>query len=341
MKIAVVGAGMTGCLLTSFLESKGFDISIFEKSRGCGGRASTKQTDWGQCDLGATIVPAKKAQFVDFLQGLRKQNIVSIWPEKVFVSQRKDTIAQPLELFDSDREYFVFNHKMNGPCRQWIRNAHLHINSLISQIRYIVGKGWQLKVNEVWHAELFDKVVLTAPWPQSQTLLEQSELPIELPKYSQSWTSCWSIALQSEQMVASEVDLIYLKDHPLQTLVRDSSKPKRPHLLTSQIAETSEIWVAQLANDLSDDIGKQGAGKAISIATKGLCEMFDLPEKSVSNTCAHYWRYARPSAGQKPLGILSYPEHGIYIGGDWSFGVSIESAYEAAKALSQTIIKGE
>ena len=69
MKVAVVGAGITGCLLTHLLgsaslDSKSIDVSVFEKSRGCGGRASTKQTEFGQCDLGATIVPAQKADFI-------------------------------------------------------------------------------------------------------------------------------------------------------------------------------------------------------------------------------------------------------------------------------------
>jgi predicted NAD/FAD-dependent oxidoreductase len=340
MKVAVVGAGMTGCLLANFLNSVNIDVNIFEKSRGCGGRASTKQTDWGQCDLGATIVPAQKDNFIDFMQGLCDQDIVSKWPKEIFVSQQNTGNPPPLENFISDREHFVFNGKMNAACRQWIKNANLHTNSLIGQIRYLAGKGWQIKSNDVWHPELFDKIVLTAPWPQSKALIEQSELLIKLPDLSQSWTSCWSIALKLEQLVASEVDLVYLKDQSIQTLVRDSGKPLRPQVLTPEAESKNEIWVAQLTNNLSDELGKQGKEKAISIATKGLCELFDLPDKSVSNTYAHYWRYARPRSGQKPLGILSQ-DNGLYVGGDWSFGASIESAYEAALTLSQAITMGE
>jgi predicted NAD/FAD-dependent oxidoreductase len=341
MNIAVVGAGISGCLLAHFLGAEGINVSVFEKSRGCGGRASTKQTDWGQCDIGATIVPAKKAPFLDFMQGLSKQNIVTKWPEKIFVSQQTANLQQPLEHLISDREYYVFNSKMNAACRHWIKDARLHTNSLISKIRYLVGKGWQLNLNGVWQAELFDRVVVTLPWPQSQALIAQSEWPLELPDYSQAWTSCWSIALNLQQVVASGADLVYLKNHSIQTLVRDSSKPQRPSVPTSEADANSEIWVIQLANKLSDDLGKQGKAQAISIATMGLCKLFDLPENSVSNTHAHYWRYARPSPGQKPLGIFSYHKYGIYVGGDWSFGASIESAYEAALTLSQSIITGE
>jgi predicted NAD/FAD-dependent oxidoreductase len=340
MKVAVVGAGITGCLLADFLESESVDVNVFEKSRGCGGRASTKQTDFGQCDLGATIVPVQKIEFVNFLSEVSNQNKISKWPENVFVTRQIDGIYQPLEKFVSDRNYYVFNEKMNAAGRHWVRNSQLFTRSLVSQIRYLDGKGWQLKLNDAWQPEWFDKVVVTAPWPQSRALIEQSKLPIELPDVTPSWTSCWSVALKIEQLIPSDVDFVYLKNHAIQTLVRDSGKPQRPQTFTSEAGEKSEIWVAQLANPLSDDLGKQGKDKAISIATKGLCEMLNLPDKSVSNTYGHYWRYARPSLGQKPLGILANHKHGVYVGGDWSFGASIESAYEAALALSQSIKTG-
>ena len=341
MKIAVVGAGVTGCLLANSLSSVGIDVSIFEKSRGCGGRASTKQTTWGQCDLGATIVPAQKAQFIAFMQHLCDKNIATKWPEKVFHSKQNAGSLQALENGVGDRQYYVFNRKMNAACRHWIENANLYTSSLVSQVRYFAGKGWQLKSNEIWQPELFDKIVLTTPWPQSQVLIEQSELPLKTSDLSQSWTSCWSIALKLQQLVANDVDLVYLKAQSIQTLVRDSNKPLRPQVGTIQEASKSEIWLVQLANKYSDDLGKEGKDKAVSIAIEGLCELFDLPYASVSEHYAHYWRYARPSPGQKPLGILSLPADGFYVGGDWSFGASIESAYEAAMNLSQAIIRGE
>jgi renalase len=341
MKVAIVGAGITGCLLANFIESKSVNVSIFEKSRGCGGRASTKQTDWGQCDLGATTVLAQKVGFKDFMGSLCDHDIVSQWPRKIFVSQQNTDIKQSLENVVSDNEYYVFNSKMNAACRHWIKNANLHTNNLISQIRFILGKGWQLKSNGLWQAELFDKVVITAPWPQSKVLIEQSELSLKLPDFSQSWTSCWSIAFKLNQLVVSDADLVYFEDQSIRTLVRDSGKPLRPQVFDADTGGESEIWVAQLTNNLSDELGKEGKDKAISIATKELCKLFDLPDKSILNTYAHYWRYARPRDGQKPLGIFNQHEFGLYAGGDWSFGSSIESAYEAALAFSQSIIMGK
>ncbi|WP_293762224.1 NAD(P)-binding protein [uncultured Paraglaciecola sp.] len=342
MKIAVIGAGFTGCLLANFLDSPDIEVSIFEKSRGCGGRASTKQTDWGQCDLGASIVHAQKADFIDFMQGLCDQKLASKWPKNIFVSQHNTLTNQTLENFISEKVHYVFNSKMNAVCRHWIKNTKLYTNNLISQIRYVDDKGWQLKSNEVWHAEWFDKVVLTAPWPQTQVIIEQSELQMILPESSQSWTSCWSIGIKlehPEKLDIPDIDLVYLKAQSIQMLIRDSAKPLRPLPLES--TGHSEIWVAQLDNKLSDELGKQGKEKAVSVATEGICELFNIPEKSVSNIYAHYWGFAKPGDDQKSLGILSQQKRGLYVGGDWSFGASIESAFEAALTISHSIITDE
>jgi predicted NAD/FAD-dependent oxidoreductase len=340
VKVAVIGAGITGCLLADFLDSESIDVSVYEKSRGCGGRASTKQTEFGQCDLGATIVPVKNTEFAGFLSELEFQNLVCNWPENVFVTRQVEGIFQPLEKIVSARNYYVFNEKMNAACHHWVKNSQLFTNSLVKQLRYLDGKGWQLNVNDTWLAERFDKVIVTAPWPQSQALIYQSELSAKLADYSQSWTSCWSIALELNPIVASNVDLIYLKNHAVQTLVRDSNKPKRTGFSNAQGIKLREIWVAQLANELSDEIGKLAKNKAIGIAKKCLCELFDLPDESVSNTYGHFWQYARPSPSQRPLGIMANHEQGVYVGGDWSFGASIESAFDAAVALRKSIKTG-
>jgi renalase len=350
MKIAVVGAGFTGCLLANFLDSIDVDISIFEKSRGCGGRASTKQTDWGQCDLGASVVHAQKAEFVEFMQNMCEQELASKWPKNISISQYDTLNNHTLAKFFSEKAHYVFNSKMNAACRHWIKNANLYTNNLISQIRYVDGvdglggKGWQLKLNEVWQTTLFDKVILTTPLPQTRMIIEQSELPVSLPELSQSWTSCWSVGMKlesSERLKLPNTDLIYLKNQSVQMLIHDSAKPLRPQNLISESGVKSEIWVAQLDNKLSDNLGKQGKEEAVSIAIKGLCELFNVSDKSVSNIHAHYWGYAKPRDDQKSLGILCQHKHGLYIGGDWSFGASIESAHEAALTMSQAIIASE
>ncbi|WP_082633257.1 FAD-dependent oxidoreductase [Lacimicrobium alkaliphilum] len=45
-KIAVIGAGVTGSLLAHKLSQDGHTVTVLEKSRGRGGRCTTKRTHW-------------------------------------------------------------------------------------------------------------------------------------------------------------------------------------------------------------------------------------------------------------------------------------------------------
>lgn len=338
MKVAIVGGGITGCLLAEFLKNNTSEVTIFEKSRGCGGRASTKRTDWGQCDLGATIVPAKSAGFEQFMQDLCEQQLATQWPSKIYAIEQKADIQSPMQVFRSERRYYIFNHKMNAVCQHWVQATKLYTNSLVTEIRHVAGQGWQVKIEDVWFNELFDKLVITAPWPQSRQLIENSVLPFTLPKYLQDWTSCWSVGIKVAPKIAEEVDLLYLKGLPVQTLIRDSAKPDRPKVDSTELGKPSEIWVAQLTNELSDGLTKVAKEQAIALANKTFCDLFELPKHNISHNFAHYWRFARPSAGQTPLGLIEQSNLGFYAGGDWSFGASIESAFEAAINLKNSVL---
>lgn len=333
MKVAIVGAGMTGCMLANMLKAEsGIEVTVFEKSRGCGGRASTKSLDWGTFDLGAAIIPAKNPTFVDFMQGLVEQNIALKWPETLY-SNTDTGFCQ----FPSERQHYVFKHKMNAACRHWVSDVELRTQCLITQMRYVKGSGWQVRLQESWLDEWFDKIVVTCPWPQTQALLDIDGLDWDFSRYQQSWTSCWAVALKVDTLVSSEVDFAYLKNHSMQTLVRDSAKPERLTMLEHANPDKYEIWVGHLGNALSDKLGKSGKDIATQLVIQELCSLLGVSESLVSNTYAHYWRYARPRSKQLPLGVVCQPSLGIWAAGDWSYGASIESAFQGASAVYQEL----
>ena len=54
MRVAIIGAGLAGATLAYELnEAEGFEVTIFEKSRGVGGRMSTRYGDSHEYDHGA------------------------------------------------------------------------------------------------------------------------------------------------------------------------------------------------------------------------------------------------------------------------------------------------
>ena len=49
-RIAVVGAGVAGAACAAGLQRAGFDVTVFDKSRGLGGRMATRRAQWADAD---------------------------------------------------------------------------------------------------------------------------------------------------------------------------------------------------------------------------------------------------------------------------------------------------
>ena len=58
-KIAVIGAGLAGITFACKMKGK-FDVNVFEKSRGVGGRMSTREENQFTFDHGAQFFKIKK-----------------------------------------------------------------------------------------------------------------------------------------------------------------------------------------------------------------------------------------------------------------------------------------
>ena len=79
MSILVVGAGFTGSVLCRRLRSiPGLTVTVWEKSRGCGGRQSTKRDGEHSCDIGAQYLTYRHTDtaFRPYLDELRVTNVV-------------------------------------------------------------------------------------------------------------------------------------------------------------------------------------------------------------------------------------------------------------------------
>ena len=73
MKIAIVGAGISGVCAANLLAQEGFKVDVFEKSRGLGGRLTTKRLDWAHIDIGAQYFTARDPRFIKQVEAWQQQ----------------------------------------------------------------------------------------------------------------------------------------------------------------------------------------------------------------------------------------------------------------------------
>lgn len=95
-KVAVIGAGISGLFAARTLADHGVDVTVFEKSRGCGGRMSTRQTDqFGFFDHGAQYFTARNPHFCRYVESWVRDHVVAEWPNaKLDPSQKIAVLDQ-------------------------------------------------------------------------------------------------------------------------------------------------------------------------------------------------------------------------------------------------------
>ena len=77
-KIAIIGAGLAGITVANLLKDYA-EVKIFEKSKGPGGRMSTRRRENYSFDHGAQYFTAREEPFQKFIQPLIEQGVIEIW----------------------------------------------------------------------------------------------------------------------------------------------------------------------------------------------------------------------------------------------------------------------
>ena len=323
MKIAIIGAGVTGSVLAQTLALQGNQVDVFEKSRGRGGRCSYKRTTWGAFDMGATVIPASDDDFVRFMQQQVNDGIAQAWPTQVHDYNNTLTLRR------DNRAYYLFAPGMNAGCRAWLDKSRLHTASKIVSLQEL-SDGWLLWDEDEGKHGPFDRIVLTAPLPQTKALLDPW-LDVDMAaSLEMQWLSCWTVGCQLKEAINTPAELIYLHNQPIQTLINQSAKPG---------SDTSlPIWVAQFDNHFSDQHHTMETGQLMTLVGEQFEQVFNT-RVSFEHAYQHFWRYARPSPSAVKPGILSFQRDTLLAGGDWSFGGSVQAAYLAATRLFEQIAR--
>lgn len=142
MKIAIVGAGLSGTNLYRLLKSKAFEVMVFEKSRGAGGRCSTRYIEDKLIDHGTPFFKATHPLFEDFCNTLVEKNILT-----------------------KQEQYYYPTQGMNKICSTQIQKQDLLSQTKIISAVY-KNKKWELSDENQNKYDGFDVLILTIPAPQ-------------------------------------------------------------------------------------------------------------------------------------------------------------------------------
>jgi len=322
MKIAVIGAGMSGLSAASALSDAGAQVDVFEKSRGLGGRLAVKRLDWGNVDVGAQYFTARDHGFQQQVAKWSSNGHCTRW--RFTPSVLKNGV---LEASPDDIERYVGVPGMNSIVHALAAQLRVHRGTRITRLQRR-NHAWLLEsdTGEIFGG--YDKLVVSLPADQSRVLLyDASEIADKIP--TDIHQPCWALALATQGEVAKDIQGIF-GDDIVSWVSRHSAKPGREYG-----SDNEDIWVLHFSPEWScqheqvegiAQIGLQWLQNALVNATQ--------TELRLKHSHQHFWRYARvANDGREQVGEIVDVSQGLAVVGDWCCGGRVEGAFLSAQGV--------
>jgi hypothetical protein len=337
---AIIGAGIAGITCARTLVQAGHRVTVFEKSRGLGGRMSTRSTPFGSFDHGAqyfTVRDARFAQAIETAPGVCK-------PWSANAVRVLDAMGRVVEAALPHREpHWVAKPGMNALVKAWAEplSTQLQLGCQVQRItRDALHKSqWQLHTAGEENTQQvfggFDGVLLAMPPLQAQALLRASALA---PAISQRLDAvqvapCWTLMVAFPHAaqpitLGPQWNAARSNHHRVAWLARESSKPGRNQL---------ERWTVQASAAWSQEHLEDAPERVQAKLCKAFSEITGI-RATPAHADVHRWRYAKTL---QPLGQshLWDAKLGIGVCGDWCLGHRVEDGFVSGLELSLAVAK--
>ncbi len=341
MKIAIIGAGIAGTSAASLLIDQGHSVDIFEKSRGLGGRLTTKRLDWAHIDTGAQYFTARDPRFIQQVEQWQTAKAAELWEFEPFSIQNNKLVRSS----DNTKRY-VGTPRMNSIIHDVAKNLDITLSTRISQVNLEHFQSGQVKwrlideANKEYHG--YDWLISSAPIEQTQHLLDAS--PSNLTTVSQqlprnAHLPCWAIALATKGKIHDEIQGIF-GDETISWVSRQSTKPQR-----TLLGDYHDCWLVHFSSQWSAQHHKDTSQNLPQIALNWL-NTYLLPFRENAGQALkceysyqHFWLYAKLRDERSALAPIIEPDLNIAIIGDWCFSGRVEGSYLSAAHLADFLSK--
>lgn len=325
-RVAVIGAGLAGLSCATSLQSLGFDVQVFDKSRGPAGRMSTRRGDGWQCDHGAQYFTARDPGFRAEVARWEEQGVAAAWHPRlqVFNAEAPDPPGGSGDASHGSVDRFVGTPRMTSPARFLADKVSTRFEATITQLEYR-EVGWLLASAEHgWLDGVFDAVLLAMPSPQVVPVIQPVAPDLAALAAGARMRGSWAVMLRFAEPVAWAFDAAFVNAGPLRWIARDSSKPGRNGPETWLLHASAE-WSEAHIEDTADHVG---AALLAAFAQIG----GPVPQDWV----AHRWRYA-DTESVLDLGCVWQEARGLGLCGDWLHGGKVEGAWLSGQALARQV----
>lgn len=298
-QVAIVGAGIAGLSCARALAERGITSQLFDKSRGPGGRISSKRAAPSAVDLGAQYFTAREPAFQAQVETAAQAGALARWQPRIATAS-----SEGFQLSPDDQNRWVGTPRMGA-------FAHFLAEGLD------IAPATRIETLDALR-QRFDRIVLAIPADQARDLVSGVAPPAQAP--------CWAAWVDID--VDQPFDAAFVSHDAVRWIANDSSKPGRTH---------SRRWVVHATPQWSQDhlelTPAQALSQLIDAARTIMPAAFSVVDSGI-----HRWRFARPWDGQPPVdgGCILVDEQ-VILAGDYCMGGRVEGAWLSGRHAAELI----
>ena len=316
----VIGSGISGATIANLLNKK-FQVNLYDKGRGPGGRASFKRIK-GQIgfDHGTQYFSPKTIEFKKFVNRLIKIKILKKWSgNHIFLNSKKKENKKHLKIIGKKGN--------NDICKFLLKKVKCFYQSEVKKI-YYKNKLWFLLFTD-GKIRTYKGIILTCPFPQLKKLSEKFiNNKFIKRKLKMDANITVMIAIKKNKKSPSS----FLFDDPVLGWAGNENTKKR-------FKSKYDLWTLQSTFKWANkniDKNKKNLKKNSKILIDKFFKLTKIKKTKVIYSINHGWKY---SSNSKPLKIRSYwdPQKKIGVCADWFIGPRLESGWISAHDLFKKI----
>ena len=322
--VAVIGAGITGITLANLLQKK-VNLTVFEKSRGVGGRMATRRAEPYQFNHGAQYFKIENKEFKNFLQPLIQNKIIKHLEANHIEILNKEVIKRTKTY---NKIYYTPVSKMNSVVKYLINNNFF--------IKLLCKIDKTIKENDKWFIIDSDKasygpydwLFITIPPNQALEILYNNFKFLDIIKKIKM-RSCYSLMLGFDKIKEFDFDTALFLDEDVRWLsIRKKiiENKKYYNLLINSSHNFAEKNVNGSKDKISDYLIKQ------------VSDIIKYELNNYEHKALHFWKYAM-SEKNNNLGSLLDEDLKVIVCGDWCMNGKVEGGFLSAKDAAKKLIK--
>ena len=321
-KVVVVGAGLAGLACARELADGGFEVRVFDKARGPGGRMATRRAGGRRFDHGAQYFTVRDDRFERAVDSWCRRGVVAPWKATIVVVDNGNVTRKT-----SRFPRFVGVPGMNAVCRHLALGLDVSYSTRVDSLNQ-EGNVWVLKDEGGVDLGRVDLVVVSAPSPQAGELFRTCSPDLAARAAAVEMAPCWAVMVTFPERLNLGFDGAFVNNSAISWVSRNASKPDRPG---------DESWVIHASPEWSITHLEMEPDLAADALVREFCAALSVKREQPRHLTAHRWRFALPRS-PLPETFLFDANLGLAACGDWCGGPRVEGAFLSGIAAAEGIL---